>query len=82
MNRVLVGFVRNVNFMLEGKTLTARIPMPVEGEWAIRTATKDALTGDMVVVFKPKAPNPLVETERPPQRAPKTAGEIERSLRL
>lgn len=78
MSRVFVGFVRNVNFLLERSTLTARIPMPVEGRWDIRSAVRDPMSGDMVVKFKP-AQNPLVESESP-RRMPMTAEELRRQL--
>lgn len=62
MSRVLVGFVRNVNFLLERGVLTARIPMPVDGTWRIAEARQER--GDLLVTFAPHH-NPLVEAEAP-----------------
>jgi hypothetical protein len=53
MNRVMVGFVRNVNFLYraEQNVLTAHIPMPADIPWRVKTATNEG--GDMVIVFEP-----------------------------
>lgn len=69
MNRVFVGFTRNVNFLYtaERNILTATVPMPTDIPWRIKSAVYQ--NGDMLITFEPLN-DPPSGSAPPPQSSP------------
>jgi hypothetical protein len=70
MNRVMVGFTRNVNFMYyaEQGLMTAVIPMPTDMRWRIKSY--EYRNNDMIVIFEPSSDQPAPAPVSPARQSP------------